>query len=158
MPGILQARLPENAAEDRFSFLPALLGEPGKAGRESVVHHSIGGYFAIREGRWKLALCPGSGGWSDPRPGQEAEGAAKVQLFDLSADLGEKNNVEAQHAEIVSRLTQKLEALVAEGRSTPGARQSNAVPVELCKKANPRTGKTGKKKANRDSRGQKTEK
>ena len=32
------------------------------------IHHSINGSFAIRKGPWKLCLCPGSGGWSSPRP------------------------------------------------------------------------------------------
>ena len=36
--------------------------------REATVHHSINGSFAIRKGDWKLIMCPGSGGWSYPRP------------------------------------------------------------------------------------------
>ena len=58
-------RLPANAGEDSFSFLPVLLGR-GPSARDSVVHHTISGAFAIRQGPWKLALCPGSGGWSAP--------------------------------------------------------------------------------------------
>lgn len=144
---ILDVKLPDNTAEDSFSFLPALFGESSTSKRESLVHHSIGGYFAIREGDWKLALCPGSGGWSQPRPGQEPADAPKVQLFNLREDIGETQNLEAKHPEIVARLTQKLEALIANGRSTPGAAQANAVPVDLWKKAGPRAGKGSKKKA-----------
>jgi arylsulfatase A-like enzyme len=144
---ILDLKLPENAAEDSFSFLPALTGESGKSLRESIVHHSIGGYFAIREGPWKLALCPGSGGWSNPRPGQEAAGSPKVQLFNLETDLAETENLEAKHPEIVARLTQKLEGLVAIGRSTSGAPQANAVPIDLWKKSGPRGAKGAKKKS-----------
>jgi arylsulfatase A-like enzyme len=132
---ITGAKLPETAAEDSFSFLPTLLGQSAKGPkRESLVSHSIGGYFAIREGKWKLALCPGSGGWSEPRPGKEAAGSPPMQLFDLEADLGETKNLQAEHPEIVARLTQKLETLVANGRSAPGANQPNAVPIDLWKK------------------------
>jgi arylsulfatase A-like enzyme len=144
---IIGTTLPDNAAEDSFSFLPTLLQQPAKGPqRESLVSHSIGGYFAIREGPWKLALCPGSGGWSEPRPGKEAPGSPAVQLFDLEADLGETTNLQDKHPEIVARLTQKLEALVSQGRSTPGAPQSNAVPVDLWKK-NAAKARPGKKKA-----------
>jgi arylsulfatase A len=136
---ITEATLPETAAEDSFSFLPTLLGESAKGPqRESLVSHSIGGYFAIREGKWKLALCPGSGGWSEPRPGKEPAGSAPVQLFDLDADLGETKNLQAEQPEIVARLTKKLETLIANGRSTPGANQTNDVPIDVWKKTKPK--------------------
>jgi arylsulfatase A len=131
---ITGAKLPEDAAEDSYSFLPALTGASEGIVRRSVVHHSIGGFFAIREGKWKLALCPGSGGWSEPRPGKEAKNAPPLQLFDLEADPGEQHNVAAAHEDIVKCLQMKLEELVANGRSTPGARQQNAVAVDLWKK------------------------
>jgi len=140
-------KLPESAAEDSFSFLPALKGEPRDGRRSIVVHHSIGGYFAVREGRWKLELCPGSGGWSAPRPGQEPAGSPPVQLYDLQADIGEQHNLESQAPEVVARLTKVLEQYVAEGRSTPGAPQQNAVPIEIHKKSPaPGAKKKGKKK------------
>jgi arylsulfatase A len=141
--------LPENAAEDSFSFLPTLLGQPGTGPRrESLVSHSIDGFFAMREGPWKLCLCPGSGGWSDPRHGHEPAGSPRMQLFNLATDLGETQNVQADHPEIVAQLTQKLESLVARGRSTPGADQANAVAIDLWKKnAAPKGGKGKGKKA-----------
>ncbi len=142
---ITGATIPANAGEDSFSFLPALKGEKIGSARASLVHHSIGGWFAIREGKWKLALCPGSGGWSDPRPGAEPAGSPPVQLFDLESDIGEHTNVQAQHPEIVADLTAKLEKLIANGRSTPGENQANDVPVEIWKKSElPKGKKAGK--------------
>ncbi|MEM1296453.1 MAG: arylsulfatase, partial [Verrucomicrobiota bacterium] len=47
--------IPDEAAEDSFSFLPAMLGESDTT-RPFTVHHSIGGQFAIRKGPWKLLL------------------------------------------------------------------------------------------------------
>ncbi|SKA76780.1 Arylsulfatase A [Prosthecobacter debontii] len=142
---ITGTRLPDNAAEDSFSFLPVLLGQESDALRQSVVHHSIGGYFAIREGKWKLAFCPGSGGWSEPRPGKEPKDAPSVQLFDLEADLGEQTNLQAEHPEVVANLTMKLKQIIADGRSTPGDKQTNDVPVDMVKPSPPAP-KKGKKK------------
>jgi arylsulfatase A-like enzyme len=133
---ILGRKLPPNAAEDSISFLPALRGQPAGGGREAVVHHSINGSFAIRQGRWKLNLCPGSGGWSEPRPGRtDTSKLPLVQLYDLSQDIGETRNLASAEPEVVTRLTKLLEQYVADGRSTPGPRQTNAVPVDVWKAA-----------------------
>ena len=112
--------LPAGAAEDSVGMLPALAGEG--AARSSIVHHSINGSFAIRRGRWKLILCPGSGGWSAPRPGPAREDASLplVQLYDLDEDPGETRNLEAERPEVVAALTELLASQVREGRSTPG--------------------------------------
>ena len=133
---IAGAKLPDTAAEDSVSFLPALLGTAKASLREAVVHHSINGSFAIRQGNWKLELCRDSGGWSDPRPGTpKATALPPVQLFDLDKDIGEQINVQDKHPEVVARLTKLLEKYVADGRSTPGTPQQNAVPVQLVKTA-----------------------
>ena len=133
---LLGAKLPDNAGEDSVSILPALLGAAAGPLREAVVHHSINGSFSIRQGNWKLELCSGSGGWSAPKPGsKEAKSLPSVQLYDLSADIGEKLNVEGQHPEIVQRLTKLLEKYVSDGRSTPGAVQENDAPIDLWKDA-----------------------
>jgi arylsulfatase A-like enzyme len=130
---ILGEKLPDNAAEDSVSYLPALLGKPSSADR-AVVHHSVNGSFAIRQGDWKLALCPGSGGWSAPRPGQQdTTSMPLVQLFNLKDDVGETKNRQADQPDIVKRLTQLLESFVAQGRSTPGSPQQNAVEVDIWK-------------------------
>ena len=54
-----------------------------------------------------------------------------MQLYDLADDIGEKRNVQAEHPEIVERLTKLLEKYVADGRSTPGAPQQNTTPVNI---------------------------
>ncbi len=129
---IVGAKLPANAGEDSVSILPALLGKDTGPLREAIVHHSINGSFSIRQGQWKLELCAGSGGWSAPRPGtKEAEALPAVQLYDLAADIGETKNLQAEKAEIVTKLTALLEKYVADGRSTPGVPQQNNTPVNL---------------------------
>jgi arylsulfatase A-like enzyme len=142
---ILGYKIPDTAAEDSVSFLPALKGK-NEPMREAIVHHSINGSFSIRQANWKLELCPDSGGWSDPKPGagkgkgkgkKAAPAAASslppIQLYDLSTDIAEKTNVQAEHPEIVERLSKLLEKYVAEGRSTPGAPQKNTVDPNIWK-------------------------
>lgn len=134
---ILNVKIPENAGEDSVSILPALLGTAKTPLREAVVFHSENGSFAIRQGKWKLELCPDSGGWSDPRPGSpEAQTLPAVQLYDLDKDVSERGNEYEQHPEIVAKLTKLLEKYIAEGRSTPGKPEQNDVSVELYKSNN----------------------
>jgi arylsulfatase A-like enzyme len=129
---ILKTALPGNVAEDSVSFLPALRGSSRKPLREALVSHSINGSFAIRQGKWKLALCSDSGGWSAPRPGSpEARALPPIHLYDLASDPGEQRNVASQYPQVVARLTALLEEYVAEGRSTPGPRQANTSPVQI---------------------------
>ncbi len=142
---ITGTRLLDSAGEDSVSFLFGLLGRSTRPPRVPVVHHSINGSFAIRDGQWKLALCPGSGGWSDPRPGKEPAGAPPAQLFDLSLDVGERRNLIDVHPEQVTRLTQILEKFIADGRSTPGEPQKNAVPVQMWKSSAPKANSPKKK-------------
>ena len=125
---------PATAAEDSASLVPAFRGEAPPAGaREAVVHHSINGSFAIRKGKWKLCLCPGSGGWSAPRPGKATKDLPPIQLFDLDADPAEKNNLHADKPEVVAELRALLDRYVKDGRSTPGEPQKNDVAVTVAK-------------------------
>ena len=118
--------LPDNAAEDSVSILPLFKKTATGAVREATVHHSINGSFAIRQGKWKLSLCPGSGGWSIPRPAQaKKEGLPDVQLYDLLTDVAETTNLAAKHPDVVERLTALLQTYVERGRSTSGSSQAN---------------------------------
>lgn len=132
---LVGAKLPPNAGEDSISFLPALLGTASRPLREALVHHSIEGKFAIRQGQWKLCLAPGSGGWSAPKDtAARQQGLPEAQLYDLSQSVAEDRNLQAEHPEIVERLTRLLEKYVSEGRSTPGPAQRNEVPVDVFKR------------------------
>jgi arylsulfatase A len=131
---IAGAKLPDSAGEDSISMLPALRGETGA--RTTLVSHSIAGHFAVREKNLKLCLTPGSGGWSDPRPGAPAEKEIPgEQLYDLASDRGETKNLASERADDVKRLAALLDKLIADGRSTPGRVQENAVNVAVRKGA-----------------------
>ena len=127
-------KLPDNTAEDSVSILPALLGIDKAPLREALVHHSINGRFSIRQGKWKLELCPGSGGWGAPGDADAVtRGLPDVQLYDISADIAETKNLEKENTEMVARLTALLEKYIADGRSTPGEKQKNDTAINLNK-------------------------
>ncbi len=123
---INNVELPDNAGEDSVSNLPVWKGEErDNSLREATIHHSFDGSFSIRKDHWKLEMCPGSGGWSHPQPGEECEGLPPMQLYDLNDDIGERKNVYADYPEVVGELKALLTKYVEEGRSTPGERQEN---------------------------------
>jgi arylsulfatase A-like enzyme len=118
--------LPDNAGEDSVSNLSVWKGQPlNRSLREATIHHSIDGSFSIRKGKWKLEMCAGSGGWSDPRPGEACEGLPPIQLYNLDDDIGERQNVYNKYPEVVEELKTLLTQYVESGRSTPGAPQQN---------------------------------
>jgi arylsulfatase A len=127
------AELPDDAAEDSFSFLPDLLGT-GKSARPNIVHHSIHGQFAVREGDWLLTFCPGSGGWSKPGDAEaRKQGLPAVQLHHLAPDPAQETNLADSNPEAVERLTALMERLASSGRSSPGAPQKNDTAVDFRK-------------------------
>lgn len=111
--------LPRDAGEDSFNQLPALLGVSETQARRDIVHHSNNGYFANREGDWKLELGLGSGGFTPPQTAEPAPGGPSGQLYDLRSDPAERFNLYQKHPEIVERLTALLEKYKRQGFSRP---------------------------------------
>ena len=93
---------------------------------EAVISHSSHGVFVVRKGEWKLQYSAGSGGWSEPSDSDAlAQGLPKWQLYNLTADPKESNNLVNDHPEIVKELTAILRRYIEKGRSTPGSPQKN---------------------------------
>ena len=129
---IVGHELPDSAAEDSVSLMPLFEG-PDTAFRDNVVHHSIDGKFAIRNQKWKLVLCPGSGGWTKNDAEAASEGLPLVQLYDMEQDAEELHNLETERRDIVHDMLGELERIVADGRSTPGKKQTNDANVDIWK-------------------------
>jgi arylsulfatase A-like enzyme len=112
---ILDMPLQNNTTQDSYSLLPLLTSSKKiNYQRTSTIHHSIDGYFAIRKGDWKLAICSGSGGWSVPTENQAIKNnMPTVQLYNLKEDPTEQNNVYNKYPEIVRALTAELEKIKA---------------------------------------------
>jgi arylsulfatase A-like enzyme len=131
---IVGADLPEDAAEDSFDLLPALLGQDSAPIRPYLLQQAFGGArpLSIRRGHWKYLDHPGSGGnryennpelkpfmLPDTAPG------APGQLYDLDADPGETKNLYFERPEIAKELKTLLDQSRASGRSRPARANSN---------------------------------
>ena len=120
---VIGAELPDNAGEDSFSLLPLLKGGKDPV-RKHAVSNSASGIPAVRNGHWKYIAAPGSGGW-----GQGGDQTQPVQLYNLSEDLGETNNLAAAMPEKLAEMKVLYETIITEGRSTPGPKQPNDIEV-----------------------------
>ncbi|MFN7840975.1 MAG: sulfatase family protein [Pirellula sp.] len=135
---ILGHELPENAAEDSVSMLPALLGEKLSSPiREATVHHSARGKFAIRKGDWVLIDAPSgddNGVNGEPewlkKERSYAPHSMSGELFNLREDLEQRDNRYEERPEVVQELKTLLERYKSDGRSTPGAQQKNDVEIK----------------------------
>jgi arylsulfatase A-like enzyme len=118
------ATLPEGASPDGHSELPGLLDPASPAIRAEGIHHGTTS-LALRSGSWIYIPAQGSGGKTAPEParpfglpyakmgfinsdvdsnGQIKSGAPREQLYDLSADLSEKNNLAPSEPEKLKTL------------------------------------------------------
>ncbi len=133
---IVGENVPENAAEDSYNILPVLFGETmDQPLREATVHHSINGSFSLRQGKWKIEFCPGSGGWSYPTPKQANKiELPQIQLYNLDADIAETTNVADQYPRVVEKLYILMEKYIRDGRSTIGTPQLNDGETVLLQK------------------------
>ena len=107
---MLEQPLPDAAGEDSFSFFAAMMGQQSESPRTPMIHHSSGGDFAIRDGKWKLVM---------------EGGKQKRALFDIESDPSEKQNVIGQHPEVTKQLVAKITKIIRSGRSTKGEPQAN---------------------------------
>jgi arylsulfatase A len=110
--------VPQDAGEDSYSIVPALLGTSDKPVREATVHHSGTGEFAIRQGKWKLILCQGSGGNHYPEgPNAVQPDDPPGQLYNMNVDVSERRNLYNELPDVVERLTRLLDTYKHSGRS-----------------------------------------
>lgn len=107
---LLGTKLPDNSGEDSQSFAAVLTNPKADYDRAPLINHAANGRFAITEGDFKLILPHGKSG---------------MELYDLGSDPAEKNNVATKHPDHVERLKKEVTDIVLNGRTTPGAMQSN---------------------------------
>jgi arylsulfatase A len=110
---LLGTRLPDTAGEDSQSFVPVLFDPEADYDRLPLLNHGNNGRYSITDGDWKLVA---------PSKDKGAE------LYNLSMDRSEKNNVAGAHPEKVEALTKRITEIVATGRTTPGTAQPNDTP------------------------------
>lgn len=101
-----QTLTPESAP-DSLDVLSALLGEAPQ-GREYIIEHANG--LSVRKGNWKYV--PGN-----PNANKTGRNPVKDSLFDLSSDIGEKQNVADEKPELMTELKALIEKVRADGRT-----------------------------------------
>lgn len=106
-------KLPDASAPDSFDVLPALLGE-SKTGREHLVEQA--GALALRMGPWKY-IDRNKGAKRSKETDTELGNDPTGQLFNLSSDPGETNNIAADHAKQASEMDARLKDLRAKPSS-----------------------------------------
>lgn len=91
---------PIQGETDGISMLPTLLGQPGQKQHKFLyweLYEFNRPNQGIRMGKWKGVV-------QNLRKGQ------KIELYDLSADEGERKNLADQYPEVVERLRQEMDA------------------------------------------------
>lgn len=105
--------LAEQDAPDSLNHLAALLGR-SKTGRDHLVEHS--GTLALLQGKWKY-IEPGKGARYNRYTDIELGNDTEPQLYDLSKDLGERNNLAGRHPQQTARMAAMLQSLRQRGRT-----------------------------------------
>lgn len=119
--GITKQKLPANSGQDSFDFSPLLTSKASsKVIRQSTIHHSIDGMFAIRKGKWKYIEGQGSGGWSKD---ESATKNLTAQLYNMEADPRETTNLVEQQPKIAAELKALLTRQREQGFSRPMAKK-----------------------------------
>ena len=136
LAALLDAELPEGAAEDGESFLPLLQGGRLLRPRKPIIHHSVTGRFAIRRGKWKVIpttdneaevpwnamhaagkgkpIRDETGRYEDLtyniKHATQLEWQTLGELYDLEDDPKEQHNVWEDNPEVVKELLHLLRA------------------------------------------------
>ena len=112
--------VPIGQAQDSINQSPLLfmpkLEEPP---RNTLITSNNPKYFGVRMGQWKMITGLGSGGFTQPRDLKPSEGGSTGQLFNLSEDLSETNNLWQKHPEIVNQLESILRQSKEAGKPQP---------------------------------------
>lgn len=107
---IAGAEIPDDQAIDSQSFLP-VLHDAGAAVRTATVHNTWKGSYAVRQGDWVLVHTPDilerdrerRREW-DAKHGYPDVERSAGELYNLSTDPGQRNNLAAEHPERVETL------------------------------------------------------
>lgn len=107
---VVGATLPAGGAEDSYSMLPVLLGDTAASGLREITFIQGDGRdnaIAVRYRSWKLIAST------------DDNNRRVLELYDLSADPGELNDVAEQNPDVVLEMVVALEEASSKGRTRP---------------------------------------
>jgi len=105
---------PEKTAEDSLDVLPAFLGRSSpRSRRQPMIVQSVDGNLAIRQGPWKY--IQGKPSPTVKRVSRPDE--LRRQLYNLTEDPAERNNLIDRYPEIAARLEDLLDTIRTKGYS-----------------------------------------
>ncbi|MCV6605551.1 MAG: sulfatase-like hydrolase/transferase, partial [Porticoccaceae bacterium] len=116
MAKLVGVELEEGEARDSQAILDTLLGK-SEQGRDYLLEESVG-TLGLRAGQWKYIVpFPQDKELPNWLPNKKIEGgfSREHQLYNLAEDIGEQNNLAAEHPEKVSELNAKAKQIVADG-------------------------------------------
>lgn len=115
--------VPAEPVIDGRDISPLILGKSKESPREA--HYYFAGYNlqAVRQGPWKLAIAP----QAEPK-GKADDAQTNPRLYNLESDIGERTNVADKNPEVVARLQQLANKMIAEiGGTAPKSRRPAGV-------------------------------
>ena len=108
-PGLQGRQYLRIQATDSHNSLDSWLGKSDK-GRDYVIQQSLSGTLSIVQGNWKY-ITPSKAVRYNPNTNIELGQDSVPQLYNLTDDAGEKNNIAEEYPEKVKELTLKLESV-----------------------------------------------
>ncbi len=109
-------KLDERTAEDSFSFLQIISKSGMKIERPAIIYHTPKGVMAIRDKEWVFIDAPTGMHTREPEWFREERGVIPhnmpVELFNLSVDPLQLNNIAEKNPEIVNELKTKLNIML----------------------------------------------
>lgn len=116
---IVDAEIPAGSADDSYNQLPLWTGTAPSA-RDTLVHNTNAGGYAIRHGHWVLIDAKSGGvskvpAWFDEASGYTAN-KQPGELYNLQDDLAQKHNLYADHKEKVDDLKARLQTIREKGQ------------------------------------------
>jgi arylsulfatase A-like enzyme len=133
---IAGGQVPADRVMDGRDISALLMGKSKESPHEAFFYYRSQTLEAVRSGPWKLGLPPQLGAGAQKKNAPQAP--AVPRLYNLEADIGETNNVAAEHPDIVSRLQgfiAKMDADLGGKGKGPGVRPPARVehPTPLVK-------------------------
>ncbi len=117
LAAVVDFELPETAAEDSHSQTELFTG--GRSARESTVHNTWEGKYAIRHQKWLMIDAPSGQHSKMPDWFGKEHGFKKFTtdrlLFDLENDPGQRNNIAASNPKQLKKMQALLEQTRARG-------------------------------------------